>query len=139
MWELLMEDNFRDDINWSYRLYLTHCSELAFMHGQLCSLNDLKLVLREFNFNEKTVVSTFTSSVHFLSRLVNSGSTDEITTLPLVLRGLEELLPQLPDQPPADAVHMPPHIVRFLFAVSVDAIKRFSGTVAPLLCPLPSS
>jgi hypothetical protein len=151
MWDLLMQDNFSDDISWSYRLYLPRCPELAFMRGHLFILNDIKLVLRDYNLNEKTTALPFTNSLLLPLRSSSASlsstlkAADEVGSLPPALSGIEEdLLPCGPasanDDGGADhlspgtgagnALHLPPRALRFLFAVSVDAIRRFSGTVA---------
>jgi hypothetical protein len=150
MWDLLMRDNFSEDISWSYRLYLPRCPELAFMRGHLFILNDIKLVLRDYNLNEKTTASPFTNSLLLPLRSSSASlsstlkTADAVGSLPPALSGIEEdLLPcgtasandggvdhVSPNTGAGNAFHLPPHALRFLFAVSVDAIRRFSGTVA---------
>jgi hypothetical protein len=64
-------------------------------------------------------------------------SSDEVMSLPPALSNIESLLPlaaSSADELSATArvLHLPSPVLRFLFAVSVDAIRRFAGTARVL-------
>lgn len=68
--DLLMRDNFSDQINWNYRQFLSTCPELRERRDEITVLNALKAVMRDSNNAQYAHLVAHSKAIPFLFEAV---------------------------------------------------------------------